>query len=240
MLMSKSNTPLNAAFSSLNVLKADLKKQAQVEKAKAEKRLADEQAAKIAAQDADAAALFKNAIQGTKQIAQEAVIPKTPSAKLLKAKANATVLARRAAAIGTEGASIDGISDTKALLNPVASEATLSFRQKTLQHRVFDQLKAGNLRWVHAVDLHGCTTEQARAAVLEIIRVAQNDPEALTPLVIKIVHGKGTEATLKTYVNSWLRQHPEVMGFISAPTNQGGTGAVLVLLKRGNDPFSDK
>lgn len=238
--MSKPSAPLNTAFSSLNVLKADLKKQAQVEKAKAEQRLADEQAAKIAAQDADAAALFKNAIQGTKQIAQEVVIPKTPSAKLLKAKANATVLARRAAAIGTDGASIDGISDTKALLNPVASEATLSFRQKTLQHGVFEQLKAGHLRWVHAVDLHGCTTEQARAAVLEIIKVAQTDPEALSPLVIKIVHGKGTEATLKTYVNSWLRQHPEVMGFISAPTNQGGTGAVLVLLKRGNDVFSDK
>lgn len=238
--MSKPNVPQNSAFLSLNVLKADLKKQAQVEKAKAEQRLADEQAAKIAAQDADAAALFKSAIQGTKQIAQEAVIPKTPSAKLLKAKANATVLARRAAAIGTDGASIDGISDTKALLNPVASEATLSFRQKTLQHGVFEQLKAGHLRWVHAVDLHGCTTEQARAAVLEIIKVAQTDPEALSPLVIKIVHGKGTEATLKTYVNSWLRQHPEVMGFISAPTNQGGTGAVLVLLKRGNDVFSDK
>lgn len=238
--MSKPNVPQNSAFLSLNVLKADLKKQAQVEKAKAEQRLADEQAAKIAAQDADAAALFKSAIQGTKQIAQEAVIPTTPSAKLLKAKTNATVLARRAAAIGTEGASIDGISDTKALLNPVASEATLSFRQKTLQHGVFEQLKAGHLRWVHAVDLHGCTTEQARAAVLEIIKVAQTDPEALSPLVIKIVHGKGTEATLKTYVNSWLRQHPEVMGFISAPTNQGGTGAVLVLLKRGNDVFSDK
>lgn len=238
--MSKPNTPLNNAFSSLKVLKADLKKQADVEKTQTEQRLADEQAAKLAAQEADAATLFKNATQGIKPIIQEAAIPKTPSAKLLKAKANATVLARRAAAIGTEGASIDGISDTKALLNPVASEATLSFRQKTLQHRVFDQLKSGNLRWVHAVDLHGCTTEQARAAVLEIIRVAQHDPEALTPLVIKIVHGKGTEATLKTYVNSWLRQHPEVMGFISAPTNQGGTGAVLVLLKRGNDAFNDK
>ena len=239
-MMSKPSGLQNSAFSSLNVLQADLKKQAQLDKAKAEQRLADEQAAKIAAQDEDVSALFKSAMQGIKPIVQEATIPKQPSAKLLKAKVNATVLARRAAAIGTEGASIDGISDTKALLNPVASEATLSFRQKTLQHRVFDQLKAGHLRWVHAVDLHGCTTEQARAAVLEIIRVAQHDPEALTPLVIKIVHGKGTEATLKTYVNSWLRQHPEVMGFVSAPDNQGGTGAVLVLLKRGNDAFGDK
>ena len=239
--MSKPSVPINAAFSGLTVLKADLKKQAQIEKLKAEQRLVDAQAAKIAAQDADAAALFRNATQGATQIAQEARLPQTTTPKLLKAKSiNATVLARRAAAIGTEGASIDGISDTKALLNPVASEATLSFRQKTLQHGVFEQLKAGHLRWVHAVDLHGCTTEQARAAVLEIIKAAQSDPAALSPLVIKIVHGKGIEATLKTYVNSWLRQHPEVMGFISAPSNQGGTGAVLVLLKRGSDGFSDK
>jgi len=46
--------------------------------------------------------------------------------------------------------------------------------------------------------------------------MAQADPEALSPNVIKIIHGKGIEATLKTYVNSWLRQHPEVMGFVSA------------------------
>ena len=102
--MSKPSVSSNAAFSGLTVLKADLKKQAQLEKIKAEQRLADEQAAKIAAQDADAAALFKSAIQGTKQIIQESTRPKTTTAKLLKAKAaSATVLARRAAAIGTEG-----------------------------------------------------------------------------------------------------------------------------------------
>ena len=37
---------------------------------------------------------------------------------------------------------------------------------------------------------------------------------------------------LKTYVNGWLRQHRDVLAFVSAPENQGGTGAVLVLLKR--------
>ncbi len=236
--MSKPIAPLSPAFASLQLMKADLKKQAQLEKIKAEERIATEAAAKVVSQDADSATLFKDATQGTKQITQEKPLTPPTTAKIMKAKsANATMLARRAAAIGTDGASIEGISDTKALLNPIASEAILSFRQKTLQIGVLDQLKAGHLRWVHAVDLHGCTTEQARAAVLEIIKVAQSDLEARSPIVIKIVHGKGTEATLKTYVNSWLRQHPEVMGFVSAPNNQGGTGAVLVLLKRGNKAF---
>jgi DNA-nicking Smr family endonuclease len=228
----------NAAFASLSSLKGDLKKQVEQEKARAAQRLLDEQAAREAAIAADAVGLFKAATLGIKPIRQESAA--RPKRTIKPPKANATVMARRAAAIGTDGASIDGISDTQALLNPIASEATLSFRQKTLQHRVFDQLKAGNLRWVHAVDLHGCTTEQARAAVLEIIRAAQADPEAMTPIVIKIVHGKGIEATLKTFVNSWLRQHPEVMAFISAPATSGGTGAVLVLLKRGLSAQDDK
>ncbi len=32
---------------------------------------------------------------------------------------------------------------------------------------------------------------------------------------IKIVHGKGPEAILKTYVNGWLRQHRDVLGILS-------------------------
>ncbi|VCX74078.1 hypothetical protein BANRA_00030 [Acinetobacter baumannii] len=47
---------------------------------------------------------------------------------------------------------------------------------------------------------------------------------------------------LKTYVNGWLRQHRDVLAFVSAPENQGGTGAVLVLLKRAekNPKFEQK
>jgi DNA-nicking Smr family endonuclease len=122
------------------------------------------------------------------------------------------------------------------MLNPVASEAFLSYRLATLQHRVFEQLKSGNLRWYEAVDLHGCTIEQARSAVLQIIEIART----VNQNVIKIVHGKGPQAILKTYVNGWLRQHREVLAFVSAPPEQGGTGAVLVLLKRAERLNTDE
>lgn len=172
--------------------------------------------------------LFQHAMQGVTPIAQDpatAVIP----ARRRPAKPNAQVLARRAAALGQDGsASMAELSDTQALLNPVASEAFLSFRQATLQHRIFDQLKTGKLRWYEAVDLHGCSIEQARTAVLELIDIAK----AANQNVVKIVHGKGPQAILKTCVNGWLRQHREVLAFVSAPSEQGGTGAVLVLLKR--------
>ena len=85
------------------------------------------------------------------------------------------------------------LSDTQAMLNPVGSQANLSYRIATLQHKVFEDLKAGNLRWFEAVDLHGCTVEEARQAVLQIIQIAKDENQN----VIKIVHGKGPEAILK-------------------------------------------
>ncbi|RKG34665.1 Smr/MutS family protein [Acinetobacter tianfuensis] len=168
---------------------------------------------------------FRKQMQGVQkmQASNTAQMIKSP-----KKKPDAQILAKRASATGPLETDDTLLSDTQAMLNPVASQATLSYRIATLQHRVFEDLKAGNLRWFEAVDLHGCTIEEARTAVLQIIQMAKDNNEN----VLKIVHGKGPEAILKTHVNSWLRQHRDVLAFVSAPENQGGTGAVLVLLKR--------
>lgn len=169
--------------------------------------------------------LFKKALTGVKPIDNGNIAQIKP--KRVK-KIDAQTLAKRAAAEGSAEQELTEISDTQAILNPVGSQAALSYRIATLQHKVFEDLKAGKIRWFEAVDLHGCTVEQARAAVLQIIQMAKDENQN----VIKIVHGKGPEAILKTYVNGWLRQHRDVLAFVSAPENQGGTGAVLVLLKR--------
>lgn len=170
-------------------------------------------------------ALFQKSMQGVQRMenANIAKIEKSKSRKL-----DSQTLAKRAAAMGPMETDQAELSDTQAMLNPVGSQATLSYRIATLQHKVFEDLKAGNLRWFEAVDLHGCTVEEARQAVLQIIQIAKDENQN----VLKIVHGKGPDAILKTYVNSWLRQHRDVLAFVSAPEKQGGTGAVLVLLKR--------
>ena len=183
------------------------------------------QAALAAEQAAHAPDLFRQAMQGVKPLPQ-ATAPTRRSTR--PPKPDEQVLARRAAAMGLHDVDDLGFSDTQAFLNPVSSEARLSYRQATLQHRMFDQLKQGKLRWYEAVDLHGCTLEQARMAVLQLIEIAK----AANQTVVKIVHGKGPNAILKTAVNGWLQQHRDVMAFVSAPSDQGGTGAVLVLLKR--------
>ena len=53
-----------------------------------------------------------------------------------------------------------------------------------------------------------------------------------------IAHGRGeqsaTPARLKSYVVHWLSQMPEVIAYASADRRQGGTGAVLVLLRKSS------
>ena len=184
-----------------------------------------EEKSQVVSESEDDLELFRKQMQGVQKI-DNSNIAKID--KNLKKKPDAQILAKRAAAEG--GQQIEGaeLSDTQAVLNPVGSQETLSYRIATLQHRVFEDLKAGNLRWFEAVDLHGCTVEEARQAVLQIIQIAKDENQN----VLKIVHGKGPDAILKTYVNGWLRQHRDVLAFVSAPEKQGGTGAVLVLLKR--------
>jgi len=42
----------------------------------------------------------------------------------------------------------------------------------------------------------------------------------------------GKRPMIKSHVNTWLRQHPQVLGFTSCLPRHGGTGALYVMLKR--------
>jgi DNA-nicking Smr family endonuclease len=221
-LMSKNDSSLSK--DQFNLLKA-FKKQISNPQSSNLVKQAEMKKSQAVEEEMEDTELFKKALTGVKPIDNGNIAQIKP--KRVK-KIDAQTLAKRAAAEGSAEQELTEISDTQAILNPVASQAALSYRIATLQHKVFEDLKAGKIRWFEAVDLHGCTVEQARAAVLQIIQMAKDENQN----VIKIVHGKGPEAILKTYVNGWLRQHRDVLAFVSAPENQGGTGAVLVLLKR--------
>lgn len=223
-IMSNSDSPFSK--SQLDLLKQFKKQITHPHSSKVAAQHEQKNVQEVAPEEISDADLFKTALGGVKKI-DNSNIAKIERTDVRK-KPDAKILAKRAAAEGAFETDDAELSDTQAVLNPVASQATLSYRIATLQHKVFEDLKAGNLRWFEAVDLHGCTVEEARSAVLQIIQIAKAENQN----VIKIVHGKGPEAILKTYVNGWLRQHRDVLAFVSAPEKQGGTGAVLVLLKR--------
>ena len=53
---------------------------------------------------------------------------------------------------------------------------------------------------------------------------------------VRVIHGKGLrsknrEPVLKTKVANWLIQRDEVLAFCQARQTEGGSGAVMVLLK---------
>lgn len=166
--------------------------------------------------------LFMQAMSGVTPLKHEkAVVQKST-------KNTDDALFRRANAEGVDNVDGATLSDMQALLNPVAGEAFLSYKHPTLQNKVFEQLRQGKLRWYDAVDLHGTSIDDARNAVLTLINNAKKNGET----VVKIVHGKGMDAIIKTCVNGWLRQISDVMAFVSAPAKDGGNGAVLVLIKK--------
>lgn len=175
----------------------------------------------------DDATLFARATRGARRIESDSAAPATANTK---ARLDANTLRRRAAAVAEENSSAP-ISDTAALMQTVNPEEALSFARNGVQLRVLQKLKQAQPAWQAAVDLHGCTIDQAREAVLNLLREARR--EGLQ--AVKIVHGKGLQngqPLIKTCVNGWLRQIPEVLAFVSALPRDGGTGAAYVLLKK--------
>ena len=109
----------------------------------------------------------------------------------------------------------------------------LLYTRPGLQLTVIRKLRRGQFAIEAELDLHGATSIQAREAVNTFLKNARDQDKR----VVRIIHGKGNSSegkmpVLKGKVNSWLRQKGEVLAFCSARPNDGGTGALYVLLKR--------
>ena len=116
-------------------------------------------------------------------------------------------------------------------VQPVESQATLSFMRSGIQHSLFKKIKQGVMPIEARVDLHGMTVEQARSIVLEFIRDCCSHDVRFA----LITHGKGEgraqPAILKSCISSWLPELSEVLAFHSAHSRHGGTGATYVLIR---------
>lgn len=112
-------------------------------------------------------------------------------------------------------------------------EDSIRFIAPGLQKNVLKKLRKGFFGLDASIDLHGLTRRQANVQLACFI---QNSIEAGCRC-IHIIHGKGyhslnNQPVLKNNINGWLRQHKAVQAFCSAPSKEGGVGAVFVLLKR--------
>jgi DNA-nicking Smr family endonuclease len=106
-----------------------------------------------------------------------------------------------------------------------------SYLRAGLAHDVLRKLRRGHWVVQEVVDLHGLTRPEARLLLAEFLGTCVKRGLRC----IRVVHGKGLrspgrEPVLKGKVQQWLLKRDEVLAFCEAPRNQGGSGALLVLL----------
>lgn len=113
----------------------------------------------------------------------------------------------------------------------VQAESVISFHRPHFPHRRLKELRDGKITWQNRLDLHGLRPEEAEKALVKFLESAQQQEQRC----ILVIHGKGSRQgeppILKNLVYHWLPQFPQVLAFHSAPRQQGGVGALYVLLK---------
>ena len=126
-------------------------------------------------------------------------------------------------------------------LSDFAPETTPDeFLGNGLSRMTLRKLRRGNWPIQGRLDLHGNHTDSARKLLQEFLHVARQHGSRC----VLVIHGKGMnsrggEAVLRKLTRHWLTQHPQVLAFCDAMPDEGGNGAVLVLLKGGPLPAED-
>lgn len=135
------------------------------------------------------------------------------------------------------------IRDARAVLVELLSTANdhaeletgeeLLYARKGLRPSILRKLRRGKYAIEGELDLHGHRVPEAHAALTEFLR----DMRAARKRCVRIVHGKGLGSdgkvpVLKEKVGAWLRRRQEVLAFCPAQPQDGGGGAVYVLLRK--------
>jgi DNA-nicking Smr family endonuclease len=127
---------------------------------------------------------------------------------------------------------IEALSDEFDATTLLDVDDALSFRRPGVGTDVTRKLRKGEWSIQGEIDLHGLRREEAREALADFMRAAHKRGWRC----VRVVHGKGLGSpgktpVLKGRVQSWLIQKNEVLAFVQARGDEGGAGALVVLLK---------
>jgi len=108
----------------------------------------------------------------------------------------------------------------------------LSYLRDGYPPKLLRQLKRGQYSVQDEIDLHHMNAAAAQQTIVEFLAEARHNGLRC----VRIVHGKGLRSkaagpVLKVLTDRMLRRRDDVVAFASARPAQGGTGAVVVLLK---------
>ena len=126
----------------------------------------------------------------------------------------------------------ESISDEIDVERLLETDERLSFRQPGIGQDVVRRLRRGHWVIQEQLDLHGLRVDEARDALVAFLA----DCLRRGVRCVRIVHGKGLgsyqrEPILKGKVLRWLTQRDEVLAFCQAGPSDGGSGALLALLR---------
>ena len=143
--------------------------------------------------------------------------------------------ARRASA-AAEQARVNPLSEDG--IEPLDPWYVLDFKRPGVQNGVFRKLKQGRYEAEARLNLHRMGVAKARGELYEFIDQASQ----LGLRTVLVIHGKGENSAetqqasiIKGCVNTWLCELEAVQAFHSARPQHGGTGAVYVLLRKGEE-----
>ncbi len=126
----------------------------------------------------------------------------------------------------------DSLSDGYIPAHEMETGEELLYLREGHSPDILSKLRRGNWVVQASIDLHGMVSDEARLYVAEFL--AECKKRGIR--CVRIVHGKGLgsknrEPVLKHKLRNWLMQKDEVIAYAQARHNDGGSGAVLVLLK---------
>jgi DNA-nicking Smr family endonuclease len=126
----------------------------------------------------------------------------------------------------------EALSDEVDVESLLLTDDGLSYRRPGVGPDVVARLRRGHWAIQAQIDLHGLRRDEAREALADFLRRAQQ----LGHRCLRVVHGKGLgspgrEPVLKAKTQRWLAQSKPVIAFAQASGPQGGAGALIVLLQ---------
>ncbi|MFN3617260.1 MAG: Smr/MutS family protein [Aquabacterium sp.] len=214
--------PASVSLRDFADLKRALKQAAKEAAARLEQERAE--AARRKAQETEAA-VFRKAVGAVHPLADTGRhVAEAPKPKPIPARRQADEQAVLQESLSDE-------FDVESLLE---TDETLSWRRPELGLDVVRKLRRGVWALQAELDLHGLRTDEARTQLSNFLRDAQNKGLRC----VRVVHGKGLgspgrQPVLKDKTRRWLVQSDRVLAFVQARADEGGAGALVVLLQPG-------
>ncbi len=127
---------------------------------------------------------------------------------------------------------IASVSDEFEIDTLLHTDAELSFRRPGIGPDVLRKLRRGDWVIQDELDLHGSRVDAARELLAQFLR----DAVRRGLRCVRIIHGKGLGSkdrlpVLKGKARMWLARREEVIAFCQARPAEGGSGALVVLLR---------